>query len=225
MAGPRLQPMQRIASILMAMAAAYTGLAMSAPSTKVLFQTGPLPQEWKSGVTGEGSAKWDVIEDRSAPSSSAVVRQSGTGTFCWAVKSDERVRDGFLEVKFQPTAGSEDQAGGLVWRFQDANNYYVVRANALEDNVVLYKTVNGKRSSLPVKGRMFGYGVDVDVPQGKWSTLRVEFSGSLFTVYFQGRRLFQVEDTTFRDAGAVGLWTKADSVTLFDDFTIGRQPD
>jgi hypothetical protein len=139
------------------------------------------------------------------------------------VKSDERIRDGFVEVKLKPLSGKEDQAGGIVWRFQDGNNYYVVRANALEDNVVLYKTVNGKRSSLQVKGRMFGYGVDADVPQGKWSTLRVEFTGNLFTVFFQGRKLFQVEDDTFRDAGAVGLWTKADSVTLFGDFTFGTR--
>jgi len=110
-----------------------------------------------------------------------------------------------------------------VWRWRDADNYYVVRANALEDNVVLYKTVNGKRSSLQVKGRMFGYGVDSDVPAGKWSALRVEFTGKLFTVSFNGKQLFQVEDETFKDAGAVGLWTKADSVTLFDDFSFGTK--
>jgi hypothetical protein len=87
--------------------------------------------------------------------------------------------------------------------------------------VVLYKTVNGKRSSLQVKGRMFGYGVDTKVPKGKWSTLRVEFVGKLFTVSFNGKKLFEVEDETFKDGGAVGVWTKADSVTLFDDFTFG----
>jgi hypothetical protein len=116
-------------------------------------------------------------------------------------------------------AGKEDQAGGIVWRFRDANNYYVARANALEGNVVLYKTVDGKRSSLPVKGRMFGYGVDTDVPKNRWLTLRVDFTGNLFTVWYQGTKLFQVEDDTFPDAGAVGVWTKADSVTLFDDFS------
>jgi hypothetical protein len=131
--------------------------------------------------------------------------------------------DGYAEVKIKPVAGKEDQAGGIVFRFQDDNNYYVVRANALEDNVVLYKTVNGKRSSLPVKGRMFGYGVDVDVPQNKWSTLRVDFEGNLFIVSFQGKELFQVEDDTITDPGSVGVWTKADSNTLFDDFKSGRK--
>ncbi len=126
-------------------------------------------------------------------------------------------------MKFKPISGEEDQAAGLIWRVKNANNYYVCRANALEGNVVLYKTVAGKRSSLQVKGRMFGYGVDAKVPGGKWSTLRVEFTGKLFTVSCNGKQLFQVEDETFPDAGAVGLWTKADSVTLFDDFTYGTK--
>ena len=190
-----------------------------AETTVGFDQEASLPADWRTGVTGRGTEKWEVIEDRTAPSGRRVLRQSGEGTFCWAAKVDEKIKNGFAEVKLKPIAGKEDQAGGLIWRFQDANNYYLVRANALEDNVVLYKTVNGKRSSLQVKGRMFGYGVDVDVPQGKWSTLRVEFDGNLFTVFFQGQKLFQVADDTFREAGAVGLWTKADSVTLFDDFT------
>ena len=152
-----------------------------------------------------------------------MLKQSGEATFCWAAKTDAKIRDGFVEVKFKPVNGKEDQAGGIVWRFQDANNYYVVRGNALEDNVVLYKTVNGKRSSLPVKGRMFGYGVDTKVPKGKWNTLRVDFRGNLFTVLFNGKTLFEVKDDTFKEAGAVGVWTKADSVTLFDDFTFGKK--
>jgi len=99
----------------------------------------------------------------------------------------------------------------------------VVRANALEGNVVLYKMVNGKRSSLQVKGRMFGYGVDTDVPRGKWSTLRVEFKGKDFTVVFDGKKLFEVTDDSIRGEGAVGVWTKADSTTLFDDIKFGAQ--
>jgi hypothetical protein len=180
-----------------------------------------LPKGWESGITGKGSAKWEVVSDDTAPSQKNVLRQSGEATFCWAAKTDERIMNGFVEVKFKPVSGREDQAGGLVFRFKDANNYYVVRANALEDNVVLYKTVNGKRSSLQVKGRTFGYGVDTKVPSGKWSSLRVEFRDNLFRVLFNGKKLFDVEDDTFKDAGAVGVWTKADSVTLFDDFMYG----
>jgi hypothetical protein len=184
-------------------------------------QATTLPQGWLTGVTGQGNARWEIVADDTAPSSPNVLRQSGEATFCWAVDSSQSIGDGFAEVKIKPLAGKEDQAGGLVWRFRDANNYYVVRANALEGNVVLYKTVNGKRSSLQVKGRMFGYGVDIDVPKGKWSTLRVEFAGDTFTVSFNGKKLFDVEDQTFTSAGAVGLWTKADSVTAFDDFKYG----
>jgi hypothetical protein len=186
-------------------------------------QSTTLPDGWVSGVTGHGAAKWEVVADQSAPSSPNVLRQSGEATFCWAVSTKEKIKNGFAEVKIRPVAGKEDQAGGLVWRFKDANNYYVVRANALEGNVVLYKTVNGKRSSLQVKGRMFGYGIDTDVPKGKWSTLRVEFVGDLFTVFYAGKKLFQVQDVTFADEGAVGVWTKADSVTLFDDFSYGSK--
>jgi hypothetical protein len=192
--------------------------------TKVTFdEGGTLPKGWESGVTGVGNAKWEVVRDDSSSSSPNVLKQSGEATFCWAAKTDEHVKDGFAEVKFKPLRGKEDQAGGLVFRFRDANNYYVVRGNALENNVVLYKTVNGKRSSLSVKGRMFGYGVDAKVASGKWNTLRVDYAGKLFSVSLNGTKLFEVEDETFTEAGAVGLWTKADSVTVFDDFTYGTK--
>jgi len=184
-------------------------------------RAGALPKGWESGITGQGTVKWEVVPDDAPSSAPFVLRQSGEATFCWAAKMDVRIQNGFAEVKFKPVSGKEDQAGGLIFRVQDGNNYYVVRGNALENNVVLYKTVNGKRSSLPVKGRMFGYGVDAKVPSGKWSTLRVEFVGKLFTVSLNGSRLFEVEDETFKDAGGVGVWTKADSVTVFDDFTYG----
>jgi hypothetical protein len=191
--------------------------------TVTFDQSSALPEGWTSGVTGHGAAKWEVIADSSTISPPNVLRQSGEATFCWAVDTKQKLTDGFAEVKIKPISGKEDQAGGLVWRFKDANNYYVVRANALEGNVVLYKTVDGKRSSLQVKGRMFGYGVDTKVPKGKWSTLRVEFAGNLFTVFLDSKKLFEVEDDTFKNEGAVGLWTKADSVTLFDDFRYGSK--
>src|SRR6266496_1383316 len=199
---------------------------VAAAEMKITFDetnTGELPKGWEAGITGKGKAKWEVVPDDTAPSRPNVLKQSGEATFCWAAKMDEHIKDGFVEVRFKPLSGKEDQAGGIVFRFKDANNYYIVRANALEDNVVLYKTVDGKRSSLQVKGRMFGYGVDTIVPKGKWSTLRVQFRSSLFTVAFNGKKLFEVEDDTFKEAGAVGVWTKADSVTLFNDFTFGTK--
>jgi|SRR5437660_258278 len=198
----------------------------AAADMKITFDEtnlGELPKGWEAGITGKGKAKWEVASDDTAPSRPNVLKQSGEATFAWAAKTDVKIKDGFVEVKFKPVNGKEDQAGGIVWRLQDKDNYYVVRGNALEDNVVLYKTLNGKRSSLQVKGRMFGYGVDTKVAKGKWHTLRIEFKGSMFTVFFNGQKLFEVEDETFKDAGAVGVWTKADSVTLFDDFTFGTK--
>lgn len=194
--------------------------ALAAAENRETFDAATaLPKGWQTGVTGKGAAKWEVVSDSSAVSNPNVLKQSGEATFCWAAKTDEKIKDGFAEVKIKPLSGKEDQAGGLVWRLQDANNYYVVRANALEGNVVLYKTVNGKRTSLQVKGRTFGYGVDTKVPANKWSTLRVDFKGTLFTVTFNGTKLFEVEDESLTGAGGVGVWTKADSITAFDDFT------
>jgi hypothetical protein len=214
----------KVIAHLLAASAMSLAASSAIAQTLVTFDRAlALPKGWITGVTGQGKASWEVSSDNTAPSPPRVLRQSGEATFCWAVQNDERIKDGFVEVKLKPLSGKEDQAGGIVWRFKDANNYYVVRANALEGNVVLYKTVNGKRSSLQVKGRMFGYGMDAKVPSGRWSTLRVDFEGQLFAVTFNGQKLFEVEDDTFRDAGAVGVWTKADSVTEFDDFSFGAQ--
>jgi hypothetical protein len=128
------------------------------------------------------------------------------------IKDDSTVKDGFVEVKFKPISGKEDQAGGLIWRAKDKDNYYIARANALEDNVTIYHTINGRRTE---KKR-----ANVKVPANQWHTLRVEFEGNHFTVALDGHKAIEWDDDTFKDAGKVGLWTKADSVTLFDDFSV-----
>jgi hypothetical protein len=184
-------------------------------------KAGAPPKGWTLTLTGRGTPKWAVEQDDTAPTKGQVLKQSGTATFPLALKDGTSIRDGFVEVKFKPTSGSEDRAGGLVWRAKDANNYYVVRANALEDNVVLYKTVNGARSSLDIVGRKGGYGVKIAVPANQWHTLRVQFSGTRFKVTFNAQPLFEVEDATFAEPGMVGLWTKADSVTSFSAFSFG----
>src|SRR5437899_11871972 len=187
------------------------------------MKPGATPAGWTTTQTGSGSAKWSVEKDDSAPSKPNVLKQSGQATFPVCFKNDTNLKDGFVEVKFKPVAGKEDQAGGVIWRCKDANNYYIARANALENNVVLYKTVNGKRSPLDIVGRKGGYGVKETVASGQWHTLRVEFAGNRFKAYYDGKHLFDVEDKTFTEAGRVGVWTKADSVTLFDDFTYGSK--
>lgn len=184
---------------------------------------GAAPKGWTLTMTGRGVPKWTVERDDSAPSKGQVLKQSGTATYPLALKDGTSIKDGFVEVNFKAISGSEDRAGGIVWRARDANNYYVVRANALEDNVVLYKTVNGVRSSLDIIGRSGGYGVNTTVAANQWHTLRVEFAGTRFKVIFNGKALFEVEDATFAEPGMVGLWTKADSVTVFNAFAYGEK--
>src|SRR6266513_2495434 len=182
-------------------------------------KTGAPPPSWTATQTGSGSAKWSVEKDDSAPSKPNVLKQSGVATFPVCIKNDTSLKDGFVEVKFKPVSGKEDQAGGVIWRAKDSDNYYIFRANANENNAVLYKTVNGKRSPLDIVGRKGGYGVKEPVASGQWHTLRVEFAGNRFKAYYDGKHLFDVEDNTFTGHGKIGVWTKADSVTEFDHFT------
>jgi len=177
---------------------------------------GALPAGWRSGVTGRGSPKWSVEADTSAPSRPNVLKQSGSGTFPWCVRPDVSLADGYAEVKFKPLTGREDQAGGVVWRWKDGDNYYVARANALENNVSLYYTVNARRNTIKY--------VDAPVPGNVWHALRVEFSGKKIRVILDGKPYIETDDGHIAGAGAVGVWTKADSVTLFDDFGYGGAP-
>jgi 3-keto-disaccharide hydrolase len=195
-----------------------TGLAIAETVNFDDMKPGAAPAGWTATQTGSGTAKWAIEKDESAPSKPNVLKQSGQATFPVCIKNDTNLKDGFVEVKFKPVSGKEDQAGGVIWRTRDANNYYIFRANAAENNAVLYKTVNGKRTPLDIVGRKGGYGVKETVASGQWHTLRVEFAGNRFKAYFDGKHLFDVEDATFTGAGKVGVWTKADSVTLFDDF-------
>ena len=209
---------------------AATSVLVLAASLPVLAQAvsfdadpaGAAPKGWTLTMTGRGAPKWTVERDDTAPSKGQVLKQSGAATFPLALKDGTNIKDGFVEVKFKPISGSEDRAGGLVWRAKDANNYYVVRANALEDNVLLYKTVNGARNSLGIVGRKGGYGVNTAVPANQWHALRVEFAGTRFKVSFNDEVLFEVEDATFAEPGMVGLWTKADSVTAFNASNFGE---
>ncbi len=174
---------------------------------------GAAPSGWTATQTGAGAARWTVETDATAPSSPHVLRQAGTADYPVCLRQEPRLRDGFVAVKFKPVAGREDQAGGVVWRALDADNYYVARANALEDNVTIYHTVKGRRVAFK--------SVDVKVAPSVWHALRVDFFGDTFTVSFDGRPVLVATDRTFPDAGLTGVWTKADSVTLFDDFLCG----
>jgi len=176
---------------------------------------GSLPDSWVEGVTGRGTPRWTVERDASAPSKPNVLKQSGAGTFPWCVRHRTSIEDGFVEVKFKALAGTEDRAGGVVWRWKDGDNYYVARANALENNVSLYYTEAGRRRTLKY--------VDAPVPANKWHTLRVDFSGRRIRVALNGKTYIEFDDNHIAGPGAVGMWTKADSVTAFDDFSYGSK--
>jgi hypothetical protein len=175
---------------------------------------GSLPEGWEAGVTGKGSPRWVVGSDPTAPSAPQVLEQLGSGTFPWCVRKDVSMADGIVQVKLKAQRGREDQAGGLVWRWKDGDNYYVARANALENNVSLYYTAKGRRNTLQY--------VDAPVASNVWHTLRVEFSGTRIRVMLNGTTYIELQDGRIEGPGAVGLWTKADSVTSFDDFTYGK---
>ena len=195
---------------LIVCSAFLSGAALAETITFDDVKTGGPPPGWTATQTGSGSAKWSVEKDDSAPSKPNVLKQSGQATFPVCFKNDTSIKDGFVEVKFKAIAGKEDQAGGVIWRLQDANNYYIARANALENNVTIYHTIKGKRTE---KKR-----ANMKVASGQWHTLHVDFNGNHFTVTFDGRKAIEWDDDTFKAAGKVGVWTKADSVTEFDNF-------
>lgn len=189
---------------------------------------GSVPRGWVVAMTHKGGPpRWEVLRDDAAPSRSNVFAQTSTdataGRFPLAILESTRVANGTVSVKFKAMSGTVDQAAGLVWRYRDPDNYYIVRANALEDNVVLYRVQNGQRLALAPKGSPSKtYGMKHRIPKRSWNTLEVHFEANVFSVSFDGERLFEVVDPAFSGPGKVGLWTKADSVTYFDDFQVVR---
>lgn len=178
---------------------------------------GVLPGGWSQERTGEGSmGSWVVMQDPSAPSQPNVFAQVSQDEtdyrFPVAVIDSSSFKDLQLSAKFRALKGKVDQGAGLVFRFRDSNNYYVVRANGLEDNVNFYKVVDGRRKQLT--------GSNTKVSSGQWHTLIVEAKGETVECYLDGKKLFESQDDTFAGPGKVGLWTKADSYILFDDFTV-----
>jgi len=213
-------------------AAAAVWLAGAAHSEVIRFGNavaGGLPAGWSVAMTHAGGPpRWEIVRDESAPSRpfvfAQVSRDRTAGRFPLAIWDRTTIRDGEISVAFKAVEGTIDQAAGIVWRYQDPNNYYIVRANALENNVVLYKVENGIRVSIAPKGLPSrSYGINHQVPGGRWNVLRVRFKDCLFVVFLNGERLFETEDQTFTHPGKTGLWTKSDSLTYFDEFTIVKQ--
>jgi glycosyl hydrolase family 59 (putative galactocerebrosidase) len=180
-------------------------------------EVGKPPADFSTALTGGGGPViWVVKEDPSAPSGGKVLAQTSTDKtdyrFPLCIYDKFTAKDVTVSVRFKAVAGKVDQAAGLVARYQDKGNYYITRANALEGNVNLYKVIGGSRKHFA--------GVKAKVSSGEWHGLKLGVKGSHFQVFFDDKLLFEADDDTFKDPGKVGLWTKADSVTYFDDLQV-----
>ena len=179
-----------------------------------------LPSGWAQYYSGSGGTDWKIADDQGNKVLAQLYSENPNGHFNIIVNENLVAKNMELSVRLKGVAGKHDQGGGFVWRFIGKNNYYVVRANPLEDNVVLYKVEDGKRSDLPLVGKGKTYGISVEKLGNGWNTLKLTVRNDLFTVFLNGKELFKVQDNTFPNAGKVGFWTKADAVTFFDDFII-----
>jgi hypothetical protein len=181
---------------------------------------GSPPAGFTFATTGRGGAgEWNVVEDRTASMGRAIEQRSTDRTdyrFPLAIDDSFSAADLDVELRFKAVGGRIDQAGGIAVRLADADNYYVVRANALEDNVRFYRVVKGRREQLG--------GVDLRVTANEWHALGLRAESERFTVSYDGKVLFSVTDKTFTEAGGVALWTKADSVTRFEQVKITTLP-
>jgi hypothetical protein len=184
------------------------------------MEIGKPPAGFDFARTGQGGPpRWVVVSDPGASGGRAIEQSSTDRTdyrFPLAIYRAVSARNVEVSLRFKAIAGSVDRAGGIAVRVTDPNNYYVVRANALEDNVRFYRVIKGERRQIE--------GADLKVPANEWHTLALKADGDRFTVTYNGKQLYTATDRTFDAAGAVALWTKADSVTRFDSIAINALP-
>ena len=180
---------------------------------------GALPAQWQTGITGEGDYLWQLEQDSSAPSAALVFTLKGKGDYAWAVRKNTQISNGFVATKFKAISGDIDRAAGLIWRWKDANNYYVARANALEDNISIYYVEDGIRHTLLYEDLP----TDTPIKTNVWRDLRVDFKDDHFKVSFEGKVILSLKDRQINGAGSVGLWIKEDSHISFDNFSYGTQ--
>lgn len=180
---------------------------------------GQPPAGFEFTRTGQGAqGTWVVRDDKEKAGNHVLVQESADTTdyrFPLAVVREGSWKDVTLSLRAKPVFGEVDQGFGMVWRYKDADNYYITRCNADEDNCTIYHTVAGRRRSFQNK--------PIKVARNTWHTMKMEATGNHFVVWFDGAKVLDATDDTFKEAGRVGLWTKADSVIQFDDFTIERR--
>ncbi len=183
-------------------------------------QAGSLPQDWKIDATNPKGAlaQWEVVSDRKAQSAPNVlsitkINDNSDGVFNLFWNPTVQFQDGIIDVKIRANSGEKDQGGGLIWRVKDTNNYYIARYNPLEQNFRLYYVKDGVR-------KMLAESRGIQIKTGEWFFLAVSHKGNAITCWLNGQELLHAEDATFPKAGGVGLWTKADAASSFDDFNI-----
>jgi hypothetical protein len=202
-----------------ALAWLYALSFLSPPGKVVTFDTckiGQAPPGWTVENPGK-TAAWEIRKDQTAPTQPYVLAESSSGPPGTrpplAILNDPATRDADVSVRMKPISGREGLEGGVIWRYRDANNYYVAHASAADNTVSVYKVQDGRTIPLLV-------GVKHSIPTNSWSILKVSARGARFQVFIDHRRVLEGRDSTFSGAGRVGLWTLSDSVVYFDDFRV-----
>jgi hypothetical protein len=207
----------------LALAFVAVGMTFAADAKPLTLRFGKddldkVPAGWKADKTGKGEGSvWKVVADKTAPSKTGyALAQTAEGPgslFNLCVAQDTKYKDVEVSVAFKAITGKKDQGGGIVWRYQDANNYYIARMNPLEDNFRVYKVTEGKRSA-EFEDK------EVKVPVNEWHTMKIKMEGNHIQCFLDGKKYLDVKDDSIKEAGKVGLWTKADAQTYFDDLQI-----
>jgi hypothetical protein len=194
------------------------------------LKPGSFPPFWTSTANrANGSAKWEVLLDANAPSRPNVFvktpNQAGESDFPMAIFDRITCRDGELSVKFKiATSARRIKTAGIVWRYQDPRNYYLLQFSVDEKNVALFRVQDGQVRPIPIKGGKAGaFGVPRDLRAGQWYAAKVLFHGSSIKVLFDNRQLFDATDDSLPSAGKTGLWTRGATEAAFDDFRIDRK--
>jgi len=177
------------------------------------YKTGEKPAGWSTALTGKGNpCDWKILNDSGNKILAQVSNETQGYRFNLIVNDSLNYKDVTIQVKFKGVLGRNDQGGGPVWRYIDANNYYVARANPLENNFRLYKVVNGNRKELK--------SADISINTNQWYQLKIIMKGNKIQCFFDNKLALETTDDTFMRAGKIGLWTKSDAITYFDDLDI-----
>jgi len=177
------------------------------------YSVNTFPEDWETALTGKGDrCVWEILDENGNKVMAQTSAIDKSYRFNMVVNKNLNYKNLIISVRFKGMAGNNDQGGGLVWRYADADNYYIARANPLEDNFTVYKVVNGIRKELK--------NANVKVNSKQWYTVKISMQGNKIKCYFNNKLMMEIADNTFPDTGKIGLWTKSDAQTYFDDLLV-----